>query len=129
MIQAVKGRRGRGVDKAWAHRMLLLRAAYRLSDAAVHRMAEVFAAVDPTGKLQAEWKLKEQLRALLRTDSLADAAETQEELKNPITLNDLRAATGTPAVTNRSSPREVPSGWRRDTHPGIHFPMAEKSRK
>jgi transposase len=28
------------------------------------------------------WKVKEQLRALLRTDSLADAAVAKEELKN-----------------------------------------------
>ena len=53
LSQQVKGRRGRGVDKAWAHRMLLLRAGDKLSDTAAHRLAEVFAADDPTGKLQA----------------------------------------------------------------------------
>ncbi|MET3808956.1 ISL3 family transposase [Arthrobacter sp. UYEF3] len=81
LSQQVKGRRGRGVDKAWAHRMLLLRAGDTLSDTAAHRLAEVFAADDQTGKLQAVWKVKEQLRALLRTDSLADAAVAKEELK------------------------------------------------
>jgi hypothetical protein len=47
--------------------MLLLRAGDTLTETASHRLAEVFAADDPTGKLQAVWKVKEQLRALLRT--------------------------------------------------------------
>ena len=81
LSQQVKGRRGRGIDKAWAHRMLLLRAGDTLSDTAAHRLAEVFAADDATGKLQAVWKVKEQLRMLLRTNSLADAAAAKEELK------------------------------------------------
>ena len=81
LSQQVKGRRGRGVDKAWAHRMLLLRAGDNLSEKAAHRLAEVYAADDPTGKLQAVWKVKEQLRVLLRTNSLADAAAAKEDLK------------------------------------------------
>jgi transposase len=48
---------------------------------AAHRLAEVFAADDPTGKLEAVWKVKEQLRLLLRTGSLADAAVAKEHLK------------------------------------------------
>jgi transposase len=81
LSQQVRGRRGRAVDKAWAHRMLLLRAGDTLTANAAHRLAEVFAADDPTGKLQAVWKVKEQLRALLRTGSLADAAAAKDELK------------------------------------------------
>jgi transposase len=81
LSQEVKGRRGRGVDKAWAHRMLLLRAGDTLTDNAARRLAEVFAADDATGRLEAVWKVKEQLRGLLRTNSLADAAEAKEELK------------------------------------------------
>jgi transposase len=81
LSQQVKGRRGRGVDKAWAHRMLLLRAGETLTPSAAHRLAEVFAADDVTGKLQAVWKVKEQLRILLRTSSLADATAAKEELK------------------------------------------------
>jgi transposase len=81
LSQQVRGRRGRAVDKAWAHRMLLLRAGETLTDKAAHRLAEVFATDDPTGKLQAVWKVKEQLRALLRTGSLADAAAAKDELK------------------------------------------------
>jgi transposase len=80
LSQQVKGRRGRTVDKAWAHRMLLRRAGDTLSDSAAHRLAEVFAADDPTGTLKAVWKVKEQLRLLLRTSSLTDAAVAKEEL-------------------------------------------------
>ncbi|WP_364748855.1 ISL3 family transposase [Arthrobacter sp. LAR12-1-1.1] len=81
LSQQVKGRRGRGVDKAWAHRMLLLRAGDTLSGQAARRLAAFFAAYDATGKLQAVWKVKEQVRALLHTSSLQDAAAAKEELK------------------------------------------------
>ncbi|MGM7776843.1 ISL3 family transposase [Arthrobacter sp. KNU-44] len=81
LSQQVKGRRGRTVDKAWAHRMLLLRAGDTLTEKAAHRLAEVFAADDPTGTLQAVWKVKEQLRVLLRTGSLQDAATAKNALE------------------------------------------------
>lgn len=55
----VKGRRGRAVDKAWAHRMLLLRASDKLPDTATQRLAEAFSADDPAGKLHAVWTVKE----------------------------------------------------------------------
>jgi transposase len=71
LSQQVNGRRGCSVDKAWAHRMLLLRAGDTLTGSAARRLAEVFAADHPTGKLQAGWKVKEQLRALVRTGSPA----------------------------------------------------------
>lgn len=61
--------------------MLLLRAGDILTENAAHRLAGVFAADDPTGKLEAVWKVKEQLRTLLRTNSLADAADAKEDLK------------------------------------------------
>jgi len=61
--------------------MLLLLAGGKLSDNATHRLAGVLAAADPTGKLQAVWKVKEQLRVLLRANSLAAAAAAKEELK------------------------------------------------
>jgi transposase len=61
--------------------MLLLRAGDKLSDTAAHRLAEVFAADDPTGTLHAVWKVKKQLRALLRTGSLQDAEAAKNELE------------------------------------------------
>ncbi|MDQ0867529.1 hypothetical protein QFZ70_000002 [Arthrobacter sp. V1I9] len=56
LSQQVKGRRGRAIDKAWAHRMLLLRGGDNLSCRAALRLEEVFALDDPTGTLQAVWK-------------------------------------------------------------------------
>ncbi|WP_441401059.1 ISL3 family transposase [Arthrobacter sp. 2YAF22_2] len=84
LSQQVKGRRGRAVDKAWAHRMLLLRAGDTLSCRAALRLEGVFTADDPTGTLQAVWKVKEQLRALLRTGSLEDAAAAKEVLEKRV---------------------------------------------
>jgi transposase len=81
LSQQVKGRRGRAVDKAWAHRMLLLRGGDTLSCRAARKLEDVFAADDPTGTLQAVWKVKEQLRALLRTGSLEEAATAKEHLE------------------------------------------------
>ena len=77
----VRGRRGRAVDPAWAHRMLLLRAADSLSEPARARLEKVFATDDPTGKLRAAWNVKEQVRALLRTGSLADASAAKDRLE------------------------------------------------
>jgi transposase len=71
--QQVKGRRGRAIDKAWAHRMLLPRRGDTLSCRAALRLKEVFAVDDPTGTLETVWMVKEQLRVLLRTGSLEDA--------------------------------------------------------
>ncbi|WP_312856786.1 transposase [Arthrobacter mobilis] len=59
---------------------MLLRAGSDLSAAGLDRLAGVFAADDPTGKLQAAWEVKEQLRLLLRTGSLADAAAAKQKL-------------------------------------------------
>ena len=77
----VRGRRGRAVDPAWAHRMLLLRAGDSLSEQAKARLETVFATDDPTRKLKAAWDVKEQVRTLLRTGSLEDAELAKEELE------------------------------------------------
>lgn len=81
LSQQVKGRRGRAVDRAWAHRMLLLRGSDTLSCRATHRLEEVFTADNATGALQAVWKVKEQLRVLLRVGSLEAAAAAKEHLE------------------------------------------------
>jgi transposase len=67
------GRRGRATDGAWAHRMLLLRAANTLSPRAWDRLDRVFTHDDPTGELGAAWGVKERLRLLLATRTLAEA--------------------------------------------------------
>jgi len=85
LSQQVKGRRVRAIDKAWAHRMLLLRGGDRLSCRAVARLEGVFTLDDPTGTLRAGWKVKEQLRALINTGSLEDAAAAKEVLEKLVT--------------------------------------------
>ncbi|WP_369022820.1 transposase, partial [Micrococcus luteus] len=68
-----RGRRGRKDDPAWAHRMLLLRGADTLTPRAWERLEHVFRTDDPTDELSAAWGIKEQLRRLLTTDTLAQA--------------------------------------------------------
>ena len=81
LSQQVRGRRGRAADPAWANRRLLLRAGDTLSKAGRDRLADVFGQDDPTGKLQAAWNVKEQLRLLLRTASLRDASAARQKLQ------------------------------------------------
>ncbi|MFJ6314434.1 ISL3 family transposase [Pseudarthrobacter oxydans] len=81
LTQQVHGRRGRSIDPVWANRRLLLRAGDTLSDRARNRLSTVFATDDATGNLQAVWLVKEQLRALLTTGSLADAAAAKDRLQ------------------------------------------------
>lgn len=67
------GHRGRKENKAWAHRLLLLRAGDRLSPRALNRLFDVFAHDDPTDELGAAWGVKERLRMLLTTTDLDTA--------------------------------------------------------
>jgi len=67
-------RRGRGTDLAWAHRLLLLRGYDTLSERGRTRLDEVLANDDPTQQIGAAWGVKEQLRVLLKTTNVADAA-------------------------------------------------------
>ncbi len=68
-----RGRRGRKDDPAWAHRMLLLRGADTLTPRAWERLEHVFRTDHPTDELSAAWGIKEKLRRLLTTDTLAQA--------------------------------------------------------
>ncbi|WP_250446581.1 ISL3 family transposase [Actinotalea sp. C106] len=74
------GRRGRLVDPAWANRRLLLRGANTLSAAGWARLERVLRTDDPTDELGAAWAIKEQVRRLLSTGSLADAHEERMRL-------------------------------------------------
>ncbi|MDQ0674003.1 transposase [Pseudarthrobacter siccitolerans] len=60
--------------------MLLLKANENLSERGRHRLAGVFAADDPTGSLEAAWRVKEQLRSLLNTSSLEDVGAAKNAL-------------------------------------------------
>ncbi|MDQ0868271.1 transposase [Arthrobacter sp. V1I9] len=68
--------------------MLLLRGGDNLSCRAALRLEEVFTLDDPTGTLQTVWKVKEQLRVLLRTGSLEDAAEAKKILEELVKAAD-----------------------------------------
>jgi transposase len=75
VVRDRKGRRGRGVDPAWTNRRLLLRAGNTLSPRALARLKSILRADDPTDEIGAAWGVKEQLRRLLTSGSLADAGK------------------------------------------------------
>ena len=70
LTQQLHQRRGRKVDPAWAHRMLLQRGYNTLSPAGRDRLAAVLDSDDPTGELGAAWGVKEGLRLILASTSI-----------------------------------------------------------
>ena len=80
VIREDKGRRGRSTDPAWVNRRLLLRAGNTLSPQALARLKATLRADDPTDEIGAAWGVKEQLRALLASGCLAEAAEARMRL-------------------------------------------------
>jgi transposase len=80
VVRDRKGRRGRGVDPAWTNRRLLLRAGNTLSSPALARLKTTLRADDPTDEIGAAWGVKEQLRRLLASSCLAEAAEQKMRL-------------------------------------------------
>ena len=91
LAQQVHQRRGRKIDPAWAHRMLLLRGYDTLSSRGRDSLDHVLATDDPTGELGAAWGIKEALRLILashtveaarvakaRFDAWVTAADTDE---------------------------------------------------
>ena len=87
------GRRGRKDDPAWAHRMLLLRGADTLTPRAWERLERVFRTDDPTDELSAAWGIKEQLRRLLATDTLAQAWEERMRMGYFVQIANMPEAT------------------------------------
>jgi transposase len=80
VTREAKGRRGRLEDPAWVNRRLLLRAGNTLSPAALARLKATLRTDDPTDEIGAAWGIKEQLRRLLASGSLTDAAEQRMRL-------------------------------------------------
>lgn len=71
-LREVLGRRGRKQDAVWAHRMLLLRAGDRLTEAGLHRLEQVLD--EPAfEQVAAAWAVKEHLRRILNAPSLEKA--------------------------------------------------------
>jgi transposase len=73
LIRDREDRRGRKIDPAWANRRLLLRGYNTLSAQARARLEAVFATDDPTDELSAAWGVKEQLRRLLKVQTVEQA--------------------------------------------------------
>jgi len=73
LVRDREQRRGRKVDPAWAHRMLLLRGYDTLSARGRARLQMVFDLDDPTHELSAAWGVKEQLRRILNTPTVEQA--------------------------------------------------------
>jgi len=80
VVRDRKGRRGRGIDPAWTNRRLLLRAGNTLGPRALARLTATLRADDPTDEIGAAWGVKEQLRRLLASGSLAEAHEHKMRL-------------------------------------------------
>ena len=88
-----KQRRGRLIDPSWANRRLLLRGADTLTERAWARLWAVFAADDPTDELGAAWGVKEHLRMLLRSGSLAEAHDAKMRLGLAVIAADMPETT------------------------------------
>jgi transposase len=73
-------RRGRKADPAWAHRLLLLRGYNTLSDAGKARLEKVLRTDDPTDEIGAAWGIKEALRLVLMSPTVAIARQRKTEL-------------------------------------------------
>ncbi|MDQ2850217.1 MAG: ISL3 family transposase [Actinomycetota bacterium] len=87
------GRRGRGVDLAWANRLLLLRAYNTLSPRGVQKLNHVLATDDPTKEIGAAWGVKEQLRRLLACQTLVDARLERATFNQYVTWADMPETT------------------------------------
>ncbi len=72
VLREVLGRRGRKQDAVWAHRMLLLRAGDRLTDAGLHRLEAVLDE-EAFEEVAAAWAIKEHLRRILNARSIDQA--------------------------------------------------------
>ena len=88
-----RDRRGRAVDPAWAHRLLLLRGAGTLSVRGWAKLIHVLAVDDPSNEIGAAWGIKEQLRLLLRTTTVADARAARTVLAEYVTAADMPETT------------------------------------
>ncbi len=88
-----RDRRGRAVDPAWAHRLLLLRGADTLSARGWAKLAHVLAVDDPSNEIGAAWGIKEQLRLLLATTTVVDARAARVVLADYVRTADMAETT------------------------------------
>ena len=88
-----RDRRGRAVDPAWAHRLLLLRGADTLSSRGWAKLKYILGVDDPSNEIGAAWAIKEQLRALLATTTVADARAARAVLAEYVHAADMAETT------------------------------------
>ncbi len=93
LVRDREHRRGRKIDPAWAHRMLLLRGYDTLSARARARLDRVFTDDDPTDELSAAWGVKEQLRRLLKAATLEQARTEKMTLGRYVLAADMDETT------------------------------------
>ena len=84
-----RDRRGRAVDPAWAHRLLLLRGADTLSVRGWAKLKYILEVDDASNEIGAAWAIKEQLRALLATTTVAEARAARVVLAEYVLLADM----------------------------------------
>jgi transposase len=88
-----RDRRGRAVDPAWAHRLLLLRGADSLSVRGWAKLKYILAADDPSNEIGAARGIKEQLRLLLATTTVTDARVARGVLAEYVAAADMAETT------------------------------------
>ena len=88
-----RDRRGRAVDPAWAHRLLLLRGADSLSVRGWAKLTYILSVDDPSNEIGAAWGIKEQLRALLATSTVVEARAARTLLAEYVRVADMAETT------------------------------------
>ena len=88
-----RDRRGRAVDPAWAHRLLLLRGADTLSTRGWAKLKYILDVDDPSNEIGAAWGIKEQLRLLLATTTVAQARAARIVLAEYVAAADMAETT------------------------------------
>lgn len=90
-LREVLGGRGRKQDAVWAHRMLLLRAGDRLTDAGLHRLEEILDE-EAFEQIAAAWAVKEHLRRILNAPSLEKAQNARIDFELAVAAASLSEA-------------------------------------
>lgn len=88
VTREVLGRRGRKDDSVWAHRMLLLRAGDRLTEAGLYRLEEVLEDAD-FEEVAAAWAVKERLRAMLAAKDIPAAQNARIDFEMAVAAADM----------------------------------------
>ncbi len=131
VTREVLGRRGRKEDSVWAHRMLLLRAGDRLTDAGLHRLEQVLD--DEDYEQVAAWAVKERLRALLAAKDIPAAQNARIDFEMAVAAADMAetdklAATVAKWWNRDQSLRPHPSHQRQD-RVGEHRDQADQAHR